>query len=143
MQITNKEVVMKFSVVLSVLLYSLSSFGTTMKVEGSCSGTLDDKTQVTLTYFSNFNGCSNTSSSAISLNSPSLGQGLYTGTRSIAGSQDIHSVKDGKKKEILALRFANSTGNTSAVFKYLDQNGVARVVTVQCNVRDYEYGECL
>lgn len=129
---------MKFSIVLSVLLYSLSSFGSALKIEGTCSGILDSGAKVNLTYYSNFDGCKKVSASAIS-----LGQELYTGTRQFVSSKDIHSVKNSKNKEILALRFANSTGNTSAIFKYLDERGVARVVPVQCEVRDYSYGECL
>lgn len=138
MPLTNKEVVMKLSIVLSVLFYSLSSFGNSLKIEGNCSGTLDDGSKVNIVYYSNFDGCKKVSASAIS-----LGQDLYTGTRQFISDKDVHSVKNSRNKEILALRFANSTGNSSAIFKYIDSKNVARVVPVQCEVRDYSYADCL
>lgn len=106
--------------------------GTTMKLEGTCSGNLADGTAVNLTYYSDFNGCSPESKSAVTFSSGI--EGLYTGKRTL-GDKDIHSYPDH------SLSFANSTGNTEGILQYTDHQGAKQTVKVQCDIRDYEYAE--
>lgn len=110
-----------------------AAVGTTLKVEGSCSGTLRDGTSVNFTYYSNFNGCRKVNKAALSLNAAET---LLTGSRSFKNNQDIYVFPAHQ------LTFADSTGNTSAKLLYTDGRGVKRTVTVSCEVRDYEYSDC-
>ncbi|MBA2404772.1 MAG: hypothetical protein H0V66_08375 [Bdellovibrionales bacterium] len=123
---------------LTLALCSSAFAGTNMKIEGSCSGKLADGTAVSYTYYSNFDGCKKASNAAISFSSGF--EGLFTGKRSFTSKSDIYNLNSGYK-----LRFANSTGNTSGRLTYADYStGVKKTKTVQmqCEVRDYEYGEC-
>ena len=116
-------------------LMTLSSVvlaGTTMKLEGSCSGKINQET-VSFNYYSTFDGCKNKSNAALSFTSGH--EGLYTGLRSFKGNKDIYEL--GKKQEKLGLEFLNSTGNVSGKLKYNK-----KIINVKCEIRDYEYGEC-
>lgn len=124
-------------VALPALLLSLNlhaASGSSLKTEGNCTGNLNDGTPVSFTYYSDFNGCKNTSKSAISFHSGI--DGLLTGSRSIKGSKDYYNFPRHD------LTFANSTGNTSGTLGYRDENNQRHVIKVQCEVRDYEYSEC-
>ena len=107
--------------------------GSSMKIEGSCSGTLADGTAVSFTYYSDFDGLKDLSKSAITF-SEGL-EGLHTGIRSFKGDEDIYRFLGYK------LILANSTGNTSAQFTYPDENGISQSVEVPCDIRDYTYEE--
>jgi len=126
------------NLIISFVTLSLSSLavaGTSMKVEGSCSGTLADGSEVSYTYYSNFNGCKKVSTSAVSFVNGF--DGLYTGTRSFTDSSDNYSFNSYK------LTFANSTGNTAGKLTYKDEfSGRTKTVKVKCEVRDYEYTDC-
>lgn len=125
-----------FILVAATLIFiSTALAGTSMKVEGSCSGKLSDGTDVSYTYYSNFDGCRKISNAAVNFTSGI--EGLVTGKRSFTGNQDRYQV-DGHE-----LRFANSTGNTSGKLIYVDEEtGKNKSVTLQCLVRDYEYADC-
>ncbi len=105
-----------------------------MKLEGNCAGKLADGTSIAFQYYSNFNGCKNTASAAISYEQGY--DGMTTGKRSLRETSDTYTF--GKAN----LVFANSTGNTSGKFRYNDRRGDRKSVTLQCDVRDYEYAEC-
>ncbi len=109
--------------------------GTSMKVEGSCSGTLSNGQAVSYTYYSNFNGCKSSASGAVSFKKGL--EGLHTGTRSFTDSSDIYNLGSYK------LTFANSTGNTTGKLTYKDPStGATKTAKMTCSVRDYEYSEC-
>lgn len=131
------KTLLQISLALSTLAFSFSGLSaTTMKIEGSCQGNLDNGEAVAFTYYSNFDGCKNKSTSAVSF-SQGLGNNLYTGQRSFTESWDIY-----RFQKNVRLTFKNSTGNTSGKLRYQDENGTTRLVQVQCEVRDYEYAEC-
>ena len=120
---------------LSLAFSSMALAGTSMKVEGSCSGKLSDGSAVSYTYYSNFNGCKSVSSAAVSFGKGI--EGLYTGTRSFTDSSDNYSLG------AFRLSFANSTGNTTGKLTYKDPStGATKTVKVECSVRDYEYSDC-
>jgi hypothetical protein len=128
-----------FLVILSFLFINLISTsqavtGTSLKTEGSCSGTLADGSPVSFTYYSNFDGCSNVSKSAISFTSGI--EGLLTGSRSFKGGRDFYNFPK------YDLSFPDSTGNTSGTFGYRDANNERQTVELQCEVRDYSYADC-
>ncbi len=125
---------MKLIIAAFVVFFSSSSFALSMKIEGNCAGKLADGTSVAFQYYSNFNGCKNTASAAITYEQGY--DGMTTGKRSLTDNADTYTF--GKTKVV----FANSTGNTSGKFRYTDKRGDRRSVTLQCDVRDYEYGEC-
>lgn len=108
--------------------------GTSMKVEGTCSGTLDDGTAVSFVYYSDFDGCKNVNKGALTFTAGL--EGLLTGSRTFKGDSDVYTFPENK------LTFANSTGNTSGKLHYKDNKGVKRFIPVSCEVRDYEYPEC-
>lgn len=110
-----------------------SGKGSSMKVEGSCSGTLADGTAVSFVYYSDFDGLQDVSKSAITF-SEGL-EGLHTGTRSFKGNNDIYRFPGYK------LTLSNSTGNTSARLTYKDMNDITQSVDVPCEIRDYTYEE--
>ena len=118
-------------------LFALSSFaawsGTSKKLEGTCTGTLKNKTPIAFTYYSNFDGCKNTSSAAITFTSGV--DGLLTGTRSFKNNKDVYVFPKS------SLIFDDSTGNTEGTLKVFDGRA-NQTIQVQCEVRDYEYGEC-
>lgn len=117
--------------------------GTAMKLEGNCNGTLKDGSEVSFSYYSNFDGCKEKSTAAVTFTSNDMG--LNTGSRSFIGSKDVYMfdvVENGKKKEKVRISFADSTGNTSGSLRYTDANGKKQSVTVQCEIRDYEYSDC-
>lgn len=106
-----------------------------MKVEGNCGGKLLDGTEVNFTYYSNFDGCKKVSTAGLSFQGTI--EGMNTGTRSFTTSSDIYNLKNYK------IIFKNSTGNTTGRFTYNDAStGKAKTVTLQCEVRDYEYSDC-
>ena len=126
------------NLIASLLVLSFSSLavaGTSMKVEGSCSGKLADGSEVSYTYYSNFNGCKKVSTSAVSFENGF--DGLYTGTRSFTDSSDNYSFNSYK------LSFSNSTGNSTGKLTYKDEfSGRSKTINVKCEVRDYEYSDC-
>lgn len=107
-----------------------------MKIEGTCTGRLKNNTPVNFSYYSDFDGCKNKSNGAISFNGDD-DKGLRTGERTFKNSQDIYNFNDVK------LAFADSTGNTSGVLTYKDEERKSQKVEVQCEIRDYEYADCL
>lgn len=134
------------TIMLSLICFFSSTLfaGTAMKLEGTCHGTLKNRTSVSFNYYSSFNGCRDKSSAAISFTS-GIDSGLYTGTRNL-GTNDVYSfnVKEArqKSKELVRLTFANSTGNTGGTLRYIDDNSKLQSIKVRCEIRDYEYGEC-
>lgn len=108
---------------------SLAHAGSSLKLEGSCSGKLADGTEVSYSYYSNFNGCKKTSVAAVIFTNGI--EGLYTGTRSFTKSSDIYTFNAYK------LIFANSTGNTTGKLIYKK-----KTAKLSCEVRDYEYSDC-
>ncbi len=117
-----------------IVLFSSSAFSLSMKLEGNCAGKLANGTSIAFQYYSNFNGCKNTASAAISYEQGY--DGMTTGKRSLSDSSDTYTF--GKTKVV----FANSTGNTTGKFRYTDKRGDRKSVILQCDVRDYEYAEC-
>ncbi len=114
---------------LALVLSTSFASAASMKIEGTCNGKLGDESPVAFKYYSNFDGCKEKSSAAIVFR---VGD-LKTGTRSFTEDKDIYAFTNAK------LYFKNSTGNTSG---RLSVNG-KNYVTVQCEVRDYEYlSEC-
>ncbi|HXH29845.1 MAG TPA: hypothetical protein VNJ01_03430 [Bacteriovoracaceae bacterium] len=142
-----KIVIMSAFFIVTLTLASLSHAGVSMKLEGSCKLVQADSSVKHFVYYSNFSGCSNKSSAAISIDE---GQALYTGVRSFVGEKDVYSFvvdENGKKQEAVKLTFANSTGNTSGTITYLDDSiddraPRKRTAKVTCEIRDYEYAEC-
>ena len=121
-------------IALIISLASLSAWsGTTMNLEGKCSGTLRDGSSVSFTYYSNFNGCTSKATAALTYTKGM--EGLLTGTRSFTDEKDYYLFPQ------TSVTFANSTGNTSGTFKYFDGR-YTKSVKVQCDVRDYEYSDC-
>ena len=121
-------------IALLISLASLSAWsGTTMNFEGTCSGTLRDGTEISFKYFLNFNGCTPRATAGLTYTKGM--EGLLTGTRSFTDDKDLYSFPQ------TSVTFANSTGNTSGIFKYFDGR-YTRSVKVQCDVRDYEYSDC-
>lgn len=120
--------------ILNLMSNANAAVGSSLKTEGSCSGTLHDGTPVSFTYYSNFNGCRKVSKSAITFTSGI--EGLFTGSRTFKGGRDVYSFpKHG-------LSFADSTGNTSGRLTYKDETKTRHVIEVQCEIRDYEYSDC-
>lgn len=117
-----------------VLLFSSQAFSLSLNLQGSCSGNLADGTAIAFQYYSNFNGCQKTAKAAISYQGEK--DNLVTGTRSFTDKSDIYAF--GKRRLI----FKNSTGNTTGKYYYNDSHGKRQGVVLQCQVRDYEYGEC-
>lgn len=136
---------MKSLITTLLFVVTTSTFaGTAMKLEGNCSGALKDGSPVSFTYYSNFDGCREKSTAAVSF-SAGNNQGLNTGKRSFEAGRDIYRfnvVENGKEKQAVRISFADSTGNTSGKLTYLDQNNSRKTVVVQCEIRDYEYSEC-
>lgn len=106
--------------------------GSSMKLEGTCTGTLADGSAVSFNYYSDFNGCGYKSKSAVTFTSGI--EGLFTGKR-VLGEKDVHTYPQHR------LTFANSTGNTEGTLHYTDAQGARQSVQVLCDVRDYEYAE--
>lgn len=109
--------------------------GSSMKVEGTCSGKLPDGSDISYTYYSDFDGCAKKSGAAVNFTSGV--EGLFTGKRSFTEKDDNYHFDD------YQLTFANSTGNTTGKLTYTDLiTGKKQSVTLQCEVRDYEYTDC-
>lgn len=130
---------MLFFILLALLFVPLiptaeAATGSALKPEGTCSGTLADGTSVSLTYYSNFDGCKKTSKGAVAFHSGI--EGLITGSRSFKSGKDYYNFPKND------LTFADSTGNTSGKLGYRDDQNVRHVVVLQCDVRDYEYADC-
>lgn len=121
-------------IILNLITHAKASTGSSLRLEGSCRGTLKDGSPIVFSYFSNFNGCSNRARAAVNFTSGI--EGLLTGRRAFSGDKDIYSFPDHK------IILKNSTGNTDARFHYKDMEGKSRSVTVQCEIRDYEYADC-
>jgi hypothetical protein len=121
----------------SLLTASIAHSGTSMKFEGSCSGTLSNNAPINFKYYSDFDGCKEKSTAAISFTSEEGEErGLVTGKRSFQGDKDIYAF--GATRVV----FENSTGNTSGDMIYLnEETGESEEVVVQCMVRDYHYAE--
>jgi hypothetical protein len=132
---------MKSLFTLAVVLFTLSAGAHTMKLEGKCSGTLQDGTTVSYTYYSNFDGCKNRSRAAVTFHE-GLALDLHTGVRSFSKGKDIYQFKQ-NKKEVVRLTFADSTGNTSGELTYTDEQGQNQTVQMSCMIRDYSYEDCL
>lgn len=108
--------------------------GTSMKLEGSCSGTMADGTEISLNYYSDFDGCKDVSKSAVAFSSGI--EGLFTGERTFTDAKDNYTFPEQR------LSFANSTGNTTGTLKVTNHQGEPETVNLQCDVRDYEYADC-
>lgn len=124
----------KLILALTVTVITSSAQAVAMNLEGSCAGTLKDGSPVAFQYYSNFDGCKKVSKAAISYH---YGQdGMVTGTRRFTDADDIYAF--GKTRVV----FKNSTGNTTGRYEYVDQKGSRQSVVLDCDVRDYHYGEC-
>ena len=120
--------------ILNLMSNANAAVGSSLKMEGSCSGILHDGTPVSFTYYSNFNGCRKVSKSAITFTSGI--EGLFTGSRTFKEGRDVYNFpKHG-------LSFADSTGNTFGRLTYKDETKTRHVIEVQCKIRDYEYSDC-
>ncbi len=108
--------------------------GSSLKIEGSCTGNLADGTPVSFIYYSDYNGCRKVNKGAIAFQSGI--EGLITGSRTFTGGKDYYNFPKND------LTFADSTGNTSGKLGYRDSENVRHVIQVQCDVRDYEYADC-
>jgi len=125
--------------ILTISVFTLISnaqgaIGKELKPEGNCSGQLLDGTEVSLAYYSDFDGCQKVSRSAITFQSGI--EGLTTGSRAFKGENDVYNFPKYK------LTFQNSTGNTSGTLEYRDTNRDLQSVELQCEVRDYEFPDC-
>ncbi len=123
-----------------VLISSMAS-ASEMKQEGSCKGIDVDGTPISFTYFSGFNGCQNKSEAAITFAEDSSQAGLFTGIRMIQNGEDKYSFTRSNKRgqPSLWLVFADSSENTQGVFKHRKANGKITSVTLECEIRQYEY----
>lgn len=117
-------------------IVTFANAGGEQKLEGKCSGQLEDGSQVGFSYFSNYEGCQGNISSSIKFSSES-GLGYHQGKRTFANQKDIYSFKSRYQ-----LTFEDSTGNISGVLDYFDVQGERQSITVQCEIRDYEYEDC-
>lgn len=131
-----------FLIVLSFVVLNLvthakaaapGSEGSSLKTEGSCSGSLLDGTAVGFNYFSDWDGVKDVSKGAVAFTAGK--DDLLTGKRVFKDGKDIYSVPGYR------IILADSTGNTSALFEYSDIDGAKQTVEVQCDVRDYTYAE--
>lgn len=125
-------------------IVSLANAGEPQKQEGQCGGKLEDGSEISFSYFSNYNGCQTNIAGSIHF-SPESDLESRKGKRSFTDQKDIYSFRSGHrilKSEVYRLTFANSTGNTSGVFDYFDAQGAKQSVTVQCLIHDYEYDDC-
>lgn len=118
----------------AILPKARAATGSSLKIEGSCTGNLADGTPVSFTYYSDFNGCRKVNMGAIAFQSGI--EGLITGSRTLTGNKDYYNFPKND------LTFADSTGNTSGRLGYRDSANVRHVIEVQCMVRDYEYPDC-
>lgn len=125
---------MKMIFSVAFLLYSGMALSFSMKPEGACAGKLADGTSIAFEYFSNFNGCTQKARAAISYQQGR--EGMVTGTRAFSDTTDTYTF--GKER----LVFPNSTGNTTGKYFYTDSRGNRKSVTLECDVRDYEYSDC-
>ncbi len=124
---------------IGVLLFAiipLANARAEQKLEGKCSGELEDGSVVAFSYFSDYEGCQGNILSSIKF-SPQSGLGHLKGKRTFANDKDIYEFKKNYK-----LTFEDSTGNISGVLDYSDVHGDKQSITVQCSIRDYEYADC-
>jgi hypothetical protein len=121
-------------IVLNLVTNAKAATGSALKTEGACSGNLADGTPVSFNYYSNFNGCKKVNKGAITFHTGI--DGLFTGSRTFKASKDVYNFP----RHDLTLN--DSTGNTSAKLGYRDADNKRHTVTVQCEVRDYEYSDC-
>lgn len=119
----------------SLLTANAAQASTSMNYEGSCNGTLANNAPISFKYYSDFDGCKEKSTAAISYNDAGEDRGLVTGTRTLK-VKDIYNFAGNK------LTFENSTGNTSGSLSYQnEETGEREEVIVQCEVREYSYAE--
>jgi hypothetical protein len=113
-----------------------SQKSTSMNYQGSCNGTSANNAPIHFKYYSDFDGCKEKSTAAISYNDAGEDRGLVTGSRTLKGEKDLYLFAENK------LTFENSTGNTNGTFSYQnEETGEREEVIVQCEVRDYSYVE--
>ena len=123
-------------IISGLVFLSLSALAESeLKLEGSCHGNLFDGTQVSFTYYSNYDGCTQNIKAAIQF-APNFGSGHYKGKRAFEEGQDIYNI------ETYRVTFKDSTNNLGGVFSYLDVVGKRQSINIQCEIRDYEYDEC-
>lgn len=120
---------------LSALAFAHAQAESEMKMEGRCNGTMASGTQVTFTYYSDFNGCQQNINAAIKFG-PDFGSRYYKGKRAFENSQDIYTV------DTYRVTFKDSTGNLGGIYSYLDVAGQRQSIPVECSILDYEYDEC-
>lgn len=106
------------------------------KLEGKCTGHLENGSPVAFSYFSDYEGCEGSIASSIKF-SPQTGLGNLRGKRTFANEKDIYEFKKNYK-----LTFEDSTGNISGILEYTDAQAQRQSVIVQCSIRDYEYADC-
>lgn len=124
---------------ISVLLFAilpLANARAEQKLEGKCTGNLENGTAVAFSYFSDYEGCQGNITSSIKFSAQS-GIGNMKGKRTFVNDKDIYEFKKNYK-----LTFEDSTGNISGILDYSDFHGDKHSVTVQCAIRDYEYEDC-
>ncbi len=128
---------------LALMMVSFASAGTAQKLEGQCSGLMEDNTQISFSYYSNYEGCSGKIAGSIKFSAES-GLGLHKGKRTFENQKDIYSFqsKVSSGKEVYRLTFEDSTGNISGVLDYFDTHGEKQTITVQCVIRDFHYDDC-
>jgi hypothetical protein len=136
-----KKIIFSF---ITTLLTSISLAGVGMNLEGTCQGQNSEKTEVSFTYFSNFDGCMDKSQAALVFTEGE--EGLFTGQRSFTDNHDIYSFTvshNGKKTEIYRVWFDNMTSRSKGTMRYLnEESGKSEIITLQCLIRDYHYLEC-
>lgn len=132
------------SVLMLFLVISAANAASDQKLEGFCSGTLEDGSHLEFTYYSDYDGCEGSIAGVIKFSEES-GLGSHKGKRAFENNQDIYTFEveqTHSRVQVYHLTFADSTGNISGDFGYLDSKGLRQSVTLQCEVRDYEYEHC-
>lgn len=125
-------------------IVSLANASQEQKLEGRCSGPLEDGTQVEFSYYSDFDGCQGNIASSIKFSKES-GLGYHVGSRTFENHKDIYSFKGEKTntpQEVYRLTFEDSTGNVTGVLDYFDLQGAKQSITIQCEILDFEYEDC-
>lgn len=106
-----------------------------MHLEGTCKGKLADDTTVAFTYYSDFDGCKESSRAGIAFTRGPIGdKGLMTGKRYFRNGKDLYLFP-----ERVGLEFKDSTGNVGGILR----TDSGEKVKVSCQIRDYEFNtEC-
>jgi hypothetical protein len=122
--------------IVAFILSTAATAGSSLKLEGTCTGTSSTGSAISFSYYSSFDGCKKISDAAITFTSGIVGH--FKGERSFTDSQDIYVLSSGYK-----LIYANSTGNTSGSLTYpVDSGRKMETISTQCKIRDYEYQDC-